>query len=410
MVISRDPISLRPTSLALLSVLIFSFLLMAGCSGSGEDGSNQQVATQQGGAQKGKPGAGGPGAGKGQPGGRPQQAPTPVAVAPAFTGDIASYYQATASLEAEKEARVLARASGVVGSIVAEEGDLVAEGDALLTIANPEYKYRLQQAEATTRNLKAKFERFEAMMAEELATEEEYQAARSDLANAEAEEGLARLNLSYTTVRAPFSGRVTSRLVDVGQNMSVGNEVMVMADFDPLLAKVHVPSRQFNELKQDQTVQLVLDSNAEQLDGRIKLISPVIDPTSGTIKITVEIPDYPASTRPGDFAEVSIVTELRTGSLLVPRAAVFTDKGETIAYVALRDDESGMSAERRIVTTGFTDDTNTEIISGLELGEKVVVKGQRSLKHGSAIRVLEGPGAGEENSAQKKNRPQKGDH
>jgi membrane fusion protein (multidrug efflux system) len=376
-------------------VLLFAAIILAlisfiaGCSGKSSDEAAQHQGGPGGNAGHGPMGQGGPGA---------MQQAIPVAVAPAVTGPIASYYNATASLEAEKEARILARAAGVVGSLTAEEGDHVAEGEVLLTIANQEYRYRLQQAEAATMNLKARFQRFEAMMAEQLTTEEEFQAARSDLATAEAEEGMARLNLSYTTVRAPFSGKVTARLVDLGQNISVGTEVMVMADFDPLLARVHVPSREFNKLQQDQLVDLVLDSSGERLKGRIKLISPVIDPGSGTIKVTVEVPEYPAGTRPGDFAQVRIVTELRPGALLVPRTAVITDKGETIVFVAVAGQPSdkgpaGTRAERRIVTVGFTDDDFTQIVSGLEPGENVVVKGQRSLKHGSPMRILEGPGS-----------------
>lgn len=338
----------------------------------------------------------GPG-GPGQPGSGQGQQAIPVAVASAGMGSIASYYNATATLEAEKEARILARATGVVATIAVEEGDEVAAGAPLLTIDNNEYRFRLQQAEANTINLRARFQRFEAMRAEGLSTEEEYQAARSDLASAEAEEGTARLNLSYTTVRAPFSGRVTARLVDVGHNLSVGSEVMVMADFVPLLARVHVPSREFNKLQKEQEVDLVLDSSGEHLTGRIKLISPVIDPTSGTIKLTVEVSDYPAQTRPGDFTQVRIVTEMREGALLVPRTAVITDKGETVVYVAVTgeakgDKPAGMVAERRIVTVGFTDDDQSEIVAGLEADEQVVVKGQRSLKHGSPLKILDGQG------------------
>jgi membrane fusion protein (multidrug efflux system) len=311
----------------------------------------------------------------------------PVAVQPAFLGSIASYYKATATLEAEKQAEVLARVTGLVASLVAEEGDLVAAGAPLLTVGNDEYRLRVKQAEARTANLRSRFERLKAMKAEELSTEEEFETARSDLASAEADEGLARLDFSYTTVRAPFSGRVTDRLVDLGQNLSPGTPLFVMADFDPMLARVHVPSREFNKLRQDQLVDLVLDSTGARLQGRITLISPVIDPNSGTIKLTVEVADYPAGTRPGDFAEVQIVTERRDDVVLVPRAAVLTDKGETVVYVA---DQSGEEpqAERRIVSVGFSDDENAQLLSGLAAGEMVVTKGQRSLKHGTPLKIL----------------------
>jgi len=173
----------------------------------------------------------------------------------------------------------------------------------------------------------------------------------------------------------------------------VGDPLFVMADFHPLLARVHVPSREFKKLKRDQQVDLVLDSSGQRLSGRIKLVSPVIDPASGTIKLTVEVPDYPAGTRPGDFAQVQIVTERRDGATLVPRGAVLTDKGETIVYVVNGDGDQP-TAERRIVETGFTDDDNAQITAGLAPGDLVVTRGQRSLKHGTPLKILDEAAAG----------------
>jgi len=336
---------------------------------------HQQAQTGPAGQQAGPAGA--------RPAGRPEQPATPVAVAMATRGAIASYYNATATLEAEKQAEVLARVEGVVKQLYCEEGHLVKAGAPLLQIDNDEYQLRLKQAEANTANLRSRFERIEMMMAEELGTEEEFQAAKSELATAEAEEGMARLNVSYTTVTAPFSGKVTSRLVDLGQNVSIGTPLFVLADFNPLLARVYVPSKEFKKLQADQSVTLILDSNQQRMQGRIKLISPVIDPTSGTIKITVEIPEYPPNTRPGDFTEVQIVTERRNDTLLVPRIAVLSDRGEDVVYVA-----AGGTAERRVVEVGFMDNDHAEILSGVENGEQIVVKGQRSLKHGDPIKIL----------------------
>jgi membrane fusion protein (multidrug efflux system) len=366
-------------------LLVVLPLLLTGVAGCGKSDGEQSA--------QGGHGQGAGGHGQGRPEGqRPQQPAIPVAVSNAFNGSISSYYRATATLEAEKEAQILARVTGIVGTILAEEGDHVAEGDPLLKVDNDEYRFRLEQAVATTANLQSRFERLEMMMQEELTTEEEFQSIRSELASAEADEGLARLSLSYTTVAAPFSGSVTSRLVDVGQNLTVGDPVMVMADFDPLLARVHVPSREFNKLQQNQAVNLVLDSSGDRLAGRIMLISPVIDPTSGTIKLTIEVPDYPAGTRPGDFAQVQIVTEKRDNVTLVPRLAVMTDKGETVVYTVKPGDdpEAEPTAERRIVEVGFTDDDNAQILAGLAVDEPVVVKGQRSLKNGSPLKILEG--------------------
>jgi membrane fusion protein (multidrug efflux system) len=307
-----------------------------------------------------------------------------VAIENASVGTIASYYTATATLSAEKEAEILSRVSGVVEALHCEEGDLVSAGTVLLSINNDEYRYRLAQAEANTADLQSRYDRLREMQKQELVSAEEYEGVKNELKSAQAEEGLARLTLSYTNVTAPFRGAVVTRLVDVGQNINLGTPLFVLSDFDPLLARVHVPSKEFKKLKPDQPVELVLESNRQRLSGRIKLVSPVIDPSSGTIKVTIEIPDYPAGVRPGEFAEVHIVTERRPGSTLVPKIALVTDRGEQVLYVA-----ADSTAERRSVEVGFEDDNYAEIISGVSPDEPVVVKGQRSLKHGSPIRILE---------------------
>ena len=319
--------------------------------------------------------------GKGRPG--PKQPPVPVAVEAAQTGSISSYYKATATLTPEKEADILARVTGVVEALACEEGDVVKKGDVLLRIEGDEYLYRLRQAEANTASLEDRYKRLDGMFDQQLVSAEEYESAKNDLAAAKAAEELARLDLSYTTVRSPFTGAVVQRLVDVGQNVSEGTPLFVVSDFNPLLAIVHVPSKEFKKLKPDQPVQLALDSNEQRLEGRIKLVSPIIDPNSGTIKVTIEIDEYPAGTRPGDFAEVSIVTERREGRTLIPKIAVFTDRGDQIVYVA-----ADSTAERRVVEVGFEDDAHAEILDGVETGDQVIVKGQRSLKHGAPIKIL----------------------
>ena len=326
----------------------------------------------------------------------PAQPAIPVAVDPARTGPIASYYTATATLEAEKEAEILARVTGVIESLGCEEGDIVPKGHPLLQIEAGEHRFRLQQAEAAKASLVDRYNRLKGMFEQQAVSAQDFEAATNELKSAEAAEELARLDLSYTTVRAPFGGRIVRRLVDVGQNVSAGTALFVVSDFDPLLAVVHVPSKEFKKLQPNQPVQLVLDSNKARLEGRIKLVSPVIDPQSGTIKITIEIPHYPQGTRPGDFAEVRIVTERHEASTIIPKIAVFADRGDQVVYVA-----ADSTAERRVVELGFQDDVSAEILSGVKSGEQVVVKGQRSLKHGAAIKVLSGETPGSSNPTEK---------
>jgi RND family efflux transporter MFP subunit len=308
-----------------------------------------------------------------------------VAVQAATVGPIASHYEATATLESDKQAEILARVSGVIVRILAEEGDRVQEGQELLRIEDDEYVARVKQAEAQAELQRSRFERNQKMFQGDLLSAEEFDAARTDLQAAEASLELAQLELSYTRVTAPFTGILVTRDVDPGQNVNNGTLLFTISDVSRLLAKVHVPAKEFRRIAPGRRVELVLDSSNEHLQGTIDLVSPVIDATTGTIKITVSIPSYPPGTRPGDFAEVRIETERHEDALLVPRGAVVTEQGEPVLFVVAPDS----TAERRVVEVGFQDELNAEILSGLNGPETVVVQGQRSLKHGSPLKIME---------------------
>jgi membrane fusion protein (multidrug efflux system) len=369
----------------LLSGAIFTLLLpLSGC-GKGDDASGNPQAggpapAQAQHSQSGHSKGGGPNGP-----GRPQTPPVAVAVEAVSTGSIASYYAATATLEPNKEAEVLARVSGVVLSLAAEEGDRVEKGQALLQIDDSEHRYRVKQARAEHAKQQTKFDRYQKMFEGNLLSADEFETAKNDLQAAEATQELAQLEFSYTRVEAPFSGHIVRRHVDPGQTVSNGIQLFSIADLDRLLARVHVPAKEFRSIQTDQPVKLSLDSGDQALEGKIILVSPIIDPTSGTIKVTVEIKRYPSTTRPGDFAEVRIVTDRHERALLVPRTAVIAERGEQVVFVAAADS----TAERRTVQTGFEDSRHIEVLAGLSEGEQVVIQGQRSLKHGASIKIMD---------------------
>lgn len=317
------------------------------------------------------------------PGG-PKEPPTSVAVDPVSRGEIVARYTTTATLEAENRAEILSRTQGVVQRILREEGDFVERGQELLRLEDDEARLRLEQAEVALAEQETVFERQKASLAQEVVSQAEFDLARANHDKARVERDLAAHALSHTRVRAPFAATVTKRLVEVGQSVSEGTPLFEIANFTPLTARIHVPAKEMGTLGVGQEVRLVLDSNGVELLGMIRLVSPIIDPNTGTVKVTVHVADYPEDTRPGDFAHVSVVTARHQDVLRVPNVAVFEDRGEQVVYVA-----QDSVAVRRAVDIGFIDDTHTEIRAGLEASDLVVVKGQRSLRDGSPIRILD---------------------
>jgi len=320
------------------------------------------------------------------PGG-PQEPPTTVAVEPVDRGTVVARYTTTATLEAENRAEILARTQGVVMELLCEEGDRVASDAELLRLEEDAARLRLQQTEVALAEQRSVFERHKASLDQEVVSKAEYDLAKANLEKAEVERDIAAHELSYTRIRAPFAGIVTRRLVELGQSVNAGTPLFEIASFDPLLARVHVPAKEMGSLRAGQSVELVLDSNQQKMTGRVQLVSPIIDAASGTVKVTVHVNDYPEGTRPGDFAHVSVVTQLHENVLRVPNIAVFEDRNEQVVFVA-----QDSVAVRRPVEVGFIDDTYTEVREGLVEGERVVVKGQRSLRDGGRIRILDATG------------------
>lgn len=308
----------------------------------------------------------------------------PVEAASVATGTIAAYFTGTASLEAEDEAMVVARAGGVVERIFVEEGDYVQQGQTLAQLDGARLKLELDRAEMEMAQQQRIYERNEELHAKQLISEEEYERVKSAYETQQAARDMAQLDLEYTTIRAPFTGVVSERMIKVGNMVATHEPAFRLTDFDPLLAVMHVPERELNKLSKGQTAQLRLDALPGQLfTGHIERISPVVDPTTGTFKVTVEVRDRSGNLKPGMFGRIRIVYDTRNETLLVPKAAVDAEDDEAAVYI-VRDS----MAFRQIVETGYEDDQHIEILTGVTDGDVVVTTGQSSLRDSSKVDVI----------------------
>ncbi len=200
---------------------------------------------------------------------------------------------------------------------------------------------------------------------------------------ADTEKRLAELALSYTRVSAPFDGRVVWREVDLGAYVGQGQLLYRVMAINPLLVRLHIPANRLGMVAVGQAVELTVDTAGEPLQATVALVSPIVDPNTGTIKITLSLDDYPQSVRPGDFAQISMVTHKRDNALLLSSVAVIEERGQHYVYVV----ENGTS-KRRSVELGFIMSDKTEIVSGVTKDEWVVTKGQRNLNDDVKVQVL----------------------
>lgn len=310
--------------------------------------------------------------------------PVPVEVAAVSEGSVSAYTSSSANLVAENEVKVLSEVEGRVLTLRVEEGDWVKNGQVLATLVRDDQAIAFKKAQLQETNARAAFDRATELVERELISREEFDKLSIDYEIAQQELAEAEWALKKTTIIAPFSGRITARMTQLGQHVRPGDELFQVTDFDPLVARIYLPERDVLGLEEGQDVQIRLDAATEvYFAGRIRQISPVVDTSTGTVKVTVEATEPPEQVRPGSFVTVNIVRVTHSDALLLPREAVLRELQKAHVYVAEDD-----VAEKRAVTLGLEEGELIEVLSGVAAGDRVIVTGQGGLKDGSAVKIL----------------------
>jgi len=351
--LSLLPMSIRPPSLLLIVALLAG--TVGGCGSPAQSSPDEEV-----------------------------PAALPVEVALVERGTAVATLSGTTALEAEDEATVVARTEGVVEQILAEEGQYVRARQPLVQLDDERPALEVRRAEATLRDLQSQFERTEIMHEKQLVSRQTFDRARADYENQQIATDLARLELAHTTIRAPISGWISGRHVKDGNMVRVHDPVFDITNLDPLRAELHVPERDLAKLEVGQPAALTFDALPGQtFEGRVALISPVVDAETGTFRVTVEVRDPSRTIKPGLFARVQIQYDQNEDALLIPKSAIVEEDDRVTVYVV-----ADSFAHRRSVTTGYSNGDRVEITSGLAEGDRVVLSGQTALQDSARVDVL----------------------
>ena len=322
-------------------------------------------------------------AGHRMPGGDRSKAAIPVQVAPVVRGDISTYLLHTTSIEAQREVDLIAKVSGQVVKMPAEEGLFVKKGQLLAQLDEAELKIDLMQAKVRLETDKTVFERAKDMLAKNLIAKENFDTARLQYESSKSAYEASKLKVDYTSVRAPFDGFITQRQIELGQRVNINQVLFRLADFDPLRARIYVPEKDMMRLFEGQKASITADAlPGMRFSGAVKMISPVVDPTSGTAKVTIDIPDTRGRLKPGMFATVRIITDTRKNALLIPKKALLLESQTDQVFIY----DEGV-ARKRTLTLGFTAGDTVEVLSGLNEGDLVVIIGQEGLREGLPLRI-----------------------
>ncbi len=337
----------------------------------------------------------------------------PVEAAVVSRAPMDASFTGTATLEAVAEADVVAKTSGVLLKISAEEGMQVTQGQVLAQLDDRDARAEMEQSGALMRKAKANYDYAKRSITRHLIPQRDYDQARYEYESQRAAYQGARVRLSYTRIIAPIAGVISRREVKLGNPVKQNDKLFHIVDMRPLQAVLNVPESELGTLKVDQTVGLAVDAlPGRHFEGKVARVAPVIDAGTGTFRVTTEFSDPDGSLRPGMFARLRIVHDRRRDALVIPRSALVEEDGETAVFVVEPGEPAPVSmpkpmpgdamaaehkattpylvAHRRTVKLGYSSDSQVEIRDGLKPGDRVITLGRNAVRDGAAVQIIDG--------------------
>lgn len=335
-----------------------------------------------------------------------------VTVAPPEEKPVLEYEDLPGRVEAIETVEVKARVTGLINKIHFKEGTEVKQGDPLYSIDPREYQAEvdsaaaaLQQAQARFQQSRSDFERAQQLSKQTAISRQELETKGSDMMGAEAGVRLAqanlekaKLNLEYTQITAPISGKIGETAVTDGNLVKDGDTLTSIISQDPIYVTFEVPERLI--LRWDKAVKEaagdgfaakalvsvgLLNETGFPREGRLDFTDNELNVGTGTLRMRAVLPNEDRRLRVGLYARVRVSLDKARNGLLVPERAVGMDQGQRFIYVV----GEGNKAEYRRVQVGQLYEGQRAITDGLKSGERVVVEGHLSLRPGIVVEPTE---------------------
>jgi membrane fusion protein (multidrug efflux system) len=337
--------------------------------------------------QKAAPAAGIPPAPAKQPEGIPE-----VQVAKPIRRDVAATLRLPATVSPLYQTTLYAKVSGYLQSVNVDKGDSVKAGQVLAVIDDPELKDRYNQAQSEYAIKKVTYERLTNVWKEnpDVIAKQDVDVAEAGYLGAKHAMEQTASMLDYTKVRAPYSGVVTARFVDPGALVQAATSSATQAvplftvmDTSTLRFYISVPQEDAAFVKPGTLAAIALrDLGGKSLNAPVTRSTQILDPTTRTMLVEIDVPNQGNEFTPGMFAEVVLDLRRHRDALVVPPGALVSEKSAKSVYVV----DQGR-AKKVPVTTDIDDGVWVEIASGLTGSEDVVVVGKARLADGMAVKA-----------------------
>lgn len=313
-----------------------------------------------------------------------------VEVAQVEPENFTHFVRVVGTVEAERDVTVAAEEGGVVESLLAPKGEVVAAGAALVQINDDILQAQLDQAESQARLAQETWERQKRLWEQDsVGTEIQYLQARTSAESTAAQARMLRERVARTSVRAPVTGVLDERRVEVGSMVSPGTPVARILDVDTVKIVAGVPERYASEIQPGARVMVAVDAlEGREFAGRVDFVGSAVDRDSRTFQVEIMVPNPGLGIKPGMVANVEIAQRTLEGALAVPRVSVLRRESGYVVYLA-KDVNSGVQAVVRPVELGVSRGDYVVVRDGLEAGDRVVTVGQQQIADGDMLRITD---------------------
>lgn len=332
---------------------------------------------------------------------------TAVSVATVEARDVVQWAEFSGRLEALERVELRSRVSGVVESVHFREGNLVKQGDLLVSIDQAPYLAELERAQAQVLAAQARValsasenERGQKLFTTRNLSQRDLDArvhglseARANLHAAEAARRTAQLNLDYTQIRAPISGRIGRLNVTVGNLIEAGGQVLTsLLSVDPIYAAFNADERSVLDalatlpegpraLEQIPVRLTAATTGSAQFNGRLHFVDNGIDSASGTVRVRALLDNPDGRLMPGQFVRVQLGQAKAAQQLVINERAVGTDQSKKYVFVVGDDSKAAW----REVSLGPSHEGLRVVSAGLKPGERIIVNGLQHVRPGAAV-------------------------
>jgi len=281
---------------------------------------------------------------------------------------------------------------GIIDRIAFESGGSFHEGDVLVQLDTRQEQAQLAAVEAERDLARLNFERLEGLVKDGAISRADYDRAAAEQKQTEAKVGEIQATIARKTIRAPFSGVLGIRQVNLGQYLSAGDAVVPLQSLDPIYVNFSVPQQDAAQVHPGHNVRVTTGDLASiEFAGRITAINSVVDEATRNIQIQATLANPKGALRPGMFAQAEVLLGASRPVVTLPASAVsYAPYGDSVFVVTDLKDQKGQTyrgVRQQFVKLGASRGDQIAVLSGLKAGEEIVSSGVFKLRNGASVLV-----------------------